>query len=123
MIPDVFLNEIAKAINSESFVVPAYLAFGTDTLSALSSDTSLAGETGSRVLVTKSRSGNTISHNGLKTGASITSSTGTVLYSSALFSASTSGVLCSEIPITAGLTHTTAFDIEVDWNIIINRES
>ena len=122
MITDVFLNEIAKAMNAESYEVTNYLTFGTTVLSAVASDTSLSGETGSRLLTTKTRSDNSITHNALKTGATITSSTGTVLYSSALFSQATDGVLCTEIPILAGLTHTTSFDIEVDWDIIVNRE-
>ena len=123
MINDNFLNEIAKAINSESYVVPSYITFGTSVISAAVTDTVLSGETGTRISATKTRSNNVITHNALKTGSTITSSTGTVIYSSAMFSALTSGTLMTEIPISAGITHTTAFDIEVDWYVTIDRQS
>jgi len=121
MITDLFLNEVAKALNNESYVVCNYITYGTDILSALSSDTSLSGETGTRSLVTRARTANVINHNHLKTGSIITNPTGIELQSLALFDALTVGTLLTEAPIAPSIIQTTTFDIEIDWGITINR--
>ena len=121
MINDTFLNEVTKAINNESFTYPDYLGTGNLAITALSSDTSLTGETGDRLSTVKIRDLNTINYNVLKTGAGITEPTGEYLYSMALFSQVTAGNMFTEVSL-PGIIQTTSFDVEVDWYITVNRE-
>jgi tetrahydromethanopterin S-methyltransferase subunit E len=120
MITDVALTELGKALNGESFTVPLYIAVGDTVMTALSSDTSLPGEY-RRTIATKVRAGNSVNHNVLITGAAITSSTGKYIYGAGMLSASSGGNLFTDVSV-PGLLQTTAFDIEIDWGLTVNRQ-
>ena len=116
MITDNFLNEMAKALANESYVVPAYLVFGSDVISESASSTSLTGEAYSRVALTDSRASNVVTFTGLKTGASIASSVGHTLNAMAINSSASGGTHLSET-LLSSIIHTTAFDVEVEARI------
>lgn len=115
------LTEAAKAFAGESYDTISHLAFSTDGSFAVSvSDTSLSGEAGTRVSVTGTRSTATVTFNGIRTGASVSSSAGETLTGAGLLSASSGGTLLSEITL-PDLLHTTSYDIEVDWGFTFQR--
>lgn len=120
MINDNFLVELAKALAGESYVVPTYLAFGSSVLTESATSTSLSGEFGSRVAVTDSRALNVVTFNGLRSGASVSTSAGDTLNGMALFSSSSGGTILTNTALSS-IIHSTAYDIEVDSVITISR--
>jgi hypothetical protein len=122
MITDLFLNNMANAMTDNVFVTPGYLAVGTTVVASIdATDTSIAGEIGDRISVTKSVVGNTATYNVIRGAVDVlTVSTGDSI-TAAGFTATTSGNdLQAGTPI-AGLTHTTTFDIEFIMDIEVNR--
>ena len=120
MITDLFLENMGKALNNETFVVPGYLAYGTDTIVASPTDTVISGEIGSRIETFNTRVDAEVTLNGIRTGASVVQSTGDTLRASGILSAETGGVLGSIVAL-PGLIQTTSFDIETDWTIEFTR--
>ena len=122
MITNYFLNNMANAITSNTFVVPGYLAVGTTSVTAIQdTDVSLSGEIGSRTAVTKSVSGNTASYSVTRTPANVvTVSTGDTISSLGLLAATSGNNLLQGITM-AGLTHTTTFNVEYDVDVIVER--
>lgn len=117
MITDYQLTEMAKALNNEADTVSNYLAVGTGSLSSFdATQTSVTGEVGSRILLTKARSGNIVTFSATRSGASvINTSTGDSITNAGTFNGASSGtVLIGEI--INGVTQTTNFDVE--FNII-----
>lgn len=111
MILDLWLNEMAKAFASESYVIPTYYTVSTSVTSVLSSDTSFAGERGSRFACTASRTLNTATYTGTRSSTQVVTSAGDALTAAALFSASSSGTVLSEYTM-GTITQSTGFDIE-----------
>jgi hypothetical protein len=122
MITNYFLNNMANAITSNTFVTPGYLGVGTTVVSDIAAgDVSLSGEIGSRVAITKAVAGNTATYSGIRTPASVvTTSTGDTISSLGLLSATSGNNLLQGITM-AGLTHTTTFQIEYDVDVVIER--
>jgi hypothetical protein len=122
MITNYYLTETAKALNGESFVIPAYLAVGTtDVAQILSTDTTIPGETGTRDSVTKSRSGSSITFTGINPASSITVATGIPVESLGLFNPSSAGTLMIGASF-SGLIQTTSFDLEVITQLTVSRK-
>lgn len=119
MINDQLLVEAAKAIAVESYVMPAYVVWGSTAITESTTSTTLSGEAFSRNSLTDSRTLNAVSWTGLKTGA-LAASGGDVIRAAALNSASTSGTHLSE-KLLSSILHTTAFDIEIVWTITTSR--
>lgn len=118
---DGMLTEVAKAISGESYELISHMVCSSDSSFAVSvSDSSLSGEFGSRVATTDSRSGTTVTFNSIRTGASLVSSSGDTLYGAGLFTSSSGGTLMAAITLPS-LLHTDSFDIEFDWDIIVQR--
>lgn len=120
MITDLFLNEMAKALAGESYVVPTYLAFGSSVITESAGSTTLSGEFGSRVAVTDSRSTSTVTFTGTRSAASVSTSAGDTLNSMGLKSSSSGGTHLSETALSS-IIHTTTFDIEVESIITFGR--
>jgi hypothetical protein len=119
MITDVFLVDIAKAFNGESFTIPTHSNFCTSTVTLSPTDTSLPGEVGARPSLSASRTSNEVTWSGIRTGA-IVSTSGETLYSTGVLSASSSGDLFMAVTL-PGLLHTTDYDIEVSWTTTFDR--
>ena len=121
---DNLLNNIAKALNSESYVTLSYLAVSTDsTFAASLTNTTIVGESPSRIATTSSRSANTVTFNAIRSGASVVDTTnGDTLYGAAWFSAVTAGQLQLDVALPS-LIHTTAYDLETDLDLTTNRGS
>ena len=120
MILDTFLAENAKAFNGESFVIPAYIGVSTSAVSVLITDTSLAGERGTRFAISNARSSNTITSDAVRSGTQILVPAGETLTTAALFSAVTNGTMLTEVSI-GSILQTTAFDIEFFSTLTWNR--
>lgn len=116
------LEESAKAMAGESFTYPSYITAGTTALTILPTDTTLSGETGSRVLGTSSRSAETLSLTGIKSGASILTATGTYLETVAAFTASTGGNYMTGVSLPS-ILQTTNFDIQFNFDWTYGRQS
>jgi hypothetical protein len=122
MITNYFLTETAKALNGESFVIPGYLAVGTtDVTQILSTDTSIPGETGTRDIINKSRTGSAVTFSGVNPASGITAATGIAVESVGLFNPSSSGTLMIGASF-SGLIQTTSFDLEVITQLTVSRK-
>ena len=119
MITDIFLNNLAKAINGESFTLPAYNAFSSSVITVDATDTSLPTEY-DRSSASGARINNTVTFTSVRSGA-IASSSGDYINSMGLLSSSTVGDLHVEA-LVPNVLHTTSFDLEVDWAITIERK-
>jgi hypothetical protein len=115
------LAELAKTLNSESAVVPSHFTFSTTDLTLDPSMASFTGEIPARVAVSGSRVNNVTTLTGIRSGAVVGSSAGETLYEAALFSASTSGTLLHMEGLPS-ILHTTNFDIELNWDLSIERD-
>ncbi len=112
MIYDTWLVELAKSINSESFVVPAYIAAASTAPTVLDpSTTVVTGEIGTRVSLTGVRGENEVVYTGVRTGASITNPTGDEIKLISMAASLINGTILDGI-IIGGLVQTTAFDVE-----------
>lgn len=119
MITDVYLQEIAKAINGEANTVVSHCAFSSTVLTPAATDTSLAHEY-DRSSATGTRSTNSVTFNSLRSGATA-SSTGDYINVVGLLTSSTGGNLMLEALVPSVL-HTTSFDFEVDATVTIERK-
>lgn len=116
MLHNDFLEEVAKAINSESFVVPSHQAFSTTDLTLDPAMTSFDGEVEDRSASSASRVQNVVTVTGIRSGTEVSSFSGETLYETALFSAASSGVLLAMQGLPA-ILQTTSYDIEGNWDI------
>lgn len=121
MITDNMLTEMAKALAGESFVVPSHAAWATSSNPIVASMTTITSEVGSRTSVSDVRTGTTVEFSGIRTGASVPVAAGQQLFTVGLYSAATSGTLLSAVAL-PGITHTTTFDIDLDYSFTINRQ-
>lgn len=122
MITDIFLEQVASALASETFTVPDYLTVGTEVITPAVTDTTLSGEIGPRVSSSITRTVNAVEFASIRSSTSVIDSTGDSLTSSALFSASSGGDLFTSV-VLPSITHTSTFDIEFDWTFTVNRRS
>lgn len=120
MITNNFLNEIAKALNNESYTIPGYLAFGSSVIVPNAASTDLSGEFGSRYPLSNSRASNIVTFDGIRVGANVASSSGEYLNSVGSLSSSSGGVLFTE-NLLSSILHTTAFDVAVVIEVTVSR--
>lgn len=121
-VTNTFLNEITKAINSESYIVPAYIAVATTEVAAINTtDTVLSGEIGGRMSTTNVRVDNNLNMSAIRTSASvINTEDGDDIKSTGLFDTTSGAYLLTGV-VVAGVTHTTNFDIEIEFGLTIDR--
>lgn len=118
MITNNFLNEVSKAINGESYVSPGVIGFSSTTKTLSPTDTSLGGEldygsaAGTRVT-------NVTTFNALRSGAAVGVG-GDRINSLGLLNTST-GTLLAEALVPSVL-HTSTYDLDVSWKIIVERK-
>lgn len=120
MITDVFLQEIAKAINGESFTSPTHTAFSGSVITPDPTDTSLPTEL-DRSATSGSRTTNEVTFTGIRSSATATPTTGDYINTVALFSASSGGNLFIEATA-PNILHTDLFDLEVEATVTIERK-
>lgn len=120
MITNNFLNETAKALAGESYVVPTFMAFGSTVITPNAASTVVTGEIGDRYALSDSRSNAIVTWSGIRTGADVATSSGDTLNAIYMLSASTGGTLFSENTLSS-IIHTTAFDIAVDYAVTVSR--
>lgn len=119
MITDVFLTEIAKAINSESNAVPAYIAFSSSVITPDPGDTSLPSEY-DRSATSNSRATNEVTYTASRSGTSVSGS-GEYINTIGLLDTSTGGNLLAE-GLVPSVLHTSTYDLEVNWKVIVERK-
>lgn len=120
MITDTLLQNVAKALNSESHTVPTYLAVTVATdFTATPTSTDIGTEVGSREALTSSRIDAVTSYTAIRSGAVVTPG-GDILTGMGLFSASTGGDLEITVPL-PDVSHTDAFDIEFNVELTVGR--
>lgn len=119
VLTDVFLIEMAKALNGESFSTPTHGAFSSSVITPAATDTSLPSEY-DRSSFTGSRDSNEVTFSGLRSGATASSS-GDYINLFGLLDSSSGGNLFLEALVPSVL-HTTSFDFEVDATITIERK-
>jgi hypothetical protein len=120
MITDGFLTGLAKLAVGESYDVPAYLTVSSDSdVIASATTTSLLGEFGSRISLALDRTDKTAKYSAVRTGA-IVGSSGDLLHAVALFP-SDSGDGCQSVIVLPGLTQTSNFDIDFNFEISMRR--
>ena len=117
---DNLLDDMAKTLNGETYTKPSHVAWSSTAITVDPTDTTLSGEFGDRTTITSARTNNEVTFSGVRTGASVASSTGERLNSMGLFNSSASGTLHAEALVTSVL-HTSDFDVELDWVIKVNR--
>jgi len=117
---DYMLENLSKALNSESYAVPAFLVHGS-TSTIINTDTSsLAGQYADVPSLTNSRSSNVVTFTGIKTGALVSGSSGDVLWSQGVVDTSSGGVLQAGV-VLPSTVQTTSFDLEAVWEFTIDR--
>lgn len=124
-VTDTFLNELAKHINDEASNMPNYLAVGTTEVTNIATtDTAIAGEIGTRVLLTKFRANNEIETSAIRSAAVVENTVdGDALNSAGLFNTitqSTTDLLLTGIAVN-GVLQTTNFDVEYITTIEVLR--
>lgn len=119
MITDVFLQEMAKAINGESFTKPVGIAFSSSVITPAATDTSFAHEF-DRATLSGSRTSNEVTFSGIRSGATASSS-GDYINLIGLFSTDTSSGDLFVEALVPSVLHTTSFDFEVDATVTIER--
>lgn len=120
MITDLMLNEMAKGLAGDSFVIPSHFAYSTDTVAITAAMTTISGEVSTRNAAGDVRTLNQVNFSGIRSGTQVTSSAGITLKTLGVFSASTSGTLLSAVTLPS-ILHTTTFDIDTEVNYTINR--
>jgi len=120
MINNNLLTEVAKAFSGEGYVTPSFMAFGSTVIVPNAGTSSLTGEFGSRSALSVSRNNNVVLLSGIRSGAVVASSTGDVLNSLSMNSASSGGVHLSENTLSS-IIHTTSFDVAVEFELRFNR--
>lgn len=120
-ITDTFLEELAKALSSESYSVPTHNVVATTVVTTIDiTDTTLSGIIGTADSVTNVRDTNVVTFTALRSGTSVVDTiAGDYLASAGLFTAASGGTLLTGVTLTE--LHTTSFDIQFDWELNINR--
>jgi hypothetical protein len=119
MITNRHQDEVAKAMAGEAFVYPTHRGFSSTLTTVDVTDSALAGEYGTRISVSRSRSSNAVEFTAIKTG-SIVPTSGEIIAGTALFSAATTGTLLTE-NLLPSVSHTDAFDIEFIETVTYRR--
>lgn len=123
MITDTFLRNSARAMAGESHVYPNYLL--TSTSEALVSigtqATSLPDETGDRLPLTTTRTGRQLNYVATRTPAFVVDGTNGDRITAAGLSSASSGTDLHAGFVIGGITHTTNFNIEFDFGILVDR--
>lgn len=119
MISDHFLEQIAAAINGESYDTPAYMAFSSSVITPDATATSLPTEIG-RDATTNSRVTNIVTFSATKSGATVGAG-GDRINSLGLVDTSTGGTLFAQALVPSVL-HTSTYDLEVNWKVKVERK-
>lgn len=119
MITDKFENNVAGLIGGEIATIPSHIIFSTSVITPNATDTALPSEL-DRSVATKSRITKNITFTAIRSG-SVASTGGDIINSLGLGTAPTGGDLLGEA-VVSSLLHTTAFDLQVDWLISVQRK-
>ena len=121
MIKDAYLVEIAKGMNSESYVTPSHLLISTDELTPDATTQVISGEIGTRETTSNSRDGSTMTLEVTRSSASVIDTVnGDDINTVGLSSALTSGTTLTQDTVT-GILQTTDFDVQFIYNITPRR--
>jgi len=120
-IQNLYLTEVAKLINGESADLPSHIGFSNQDGSITTSSTSLTNEIGSRGLVSTTRTGTEVTYVGTRAAGDVVDTTnGDTLEEIGYFNDSSGSNMQFFIDL-APITHTTNFDVEVSFQVKIQR--
>jgi len=121
-VTNILLKEITKAINSESYIVPAYIAVATTEVASINTtDTVLSGEIGARMSTANTRTDNNLVMSAIRTSASVVdTANGDDIKTTGLFDTTSGAYLLTGV-VVSGVTHTTNFDIEIEFGLTVDR--
>jgi len=119
---DAFLVNMAKAAAGESYDTIQYFSVGETTTASISPTlTILPGEVGTRITATKSRTGNVIEITGTRRTTDVIDTTdGDTIATFGTTTDLAGSTLQSGLPV-AGVTHTSAFDIDFIVTMTVTR--
>jgi len=121
-VTDTQLNELAKALKGDAYTYPQYASVGTGSVSTIETTaTAITGEIDNDIALTAARTNNQVSWTGLRSGADVLDTTNGDSITNAGALDATSGGTLHFGAIVAGVTHTTAFDLEFVYDITVNR--
>ena len=121
MVQNIYLNEIAKAAGGVSHTIPGWLAVGTTQITSIDTQaTSLPGEVGTRVELNTTVAQNVTGYDAIRQSIQVPVIEGQPIYWVALFPTDTGGIpyVATILP---GLTQTTNFDLEFDYDVTFRR--
>lgn len=121
MITDLLLNNLAKAANGESFDTINYFSVGETAMTIGSSTTVLTDEVGTRVSATKSRTNNVVEIVGTRRTTDVVDTVDGDVIATFGTNVDLSGSDLQSGVSVAGVTHTTAFDIDFIVTMTIGR--
>lgn len=115
------LNSMAAALVQDTYIVPAFMAFGTSIITPSITDTIIDGEIGDRVnLSNPIRTNNEVEYTALRLAGDVGDTTnGDNIRSIGTLTTETSGDLLSLVAL-PGILQTTNFDIDTTLKIIFN---
>lgn len=120
-VTDTHLENLAKAMNNETYTYPAYVAVSTSDTDISATDTTLSQEQGTRDVFLADRDVETVSLSAIRSGTQVTQYGGETLVSGAAFSASSSGDMHFVFTVPS-ITQTTNFDIQFDFDVTYSRQ-
>jgi hypothetical protein len=125
MIQDRLIEETAQALAGESFVIPTFQSVSLDIASTDISptNTSLKGEAGSRLPVTRARINNLVSYSSFRSATTdLVSTLGDTIEGFGSFATSTGNTLLTHVALETPFTQTVNFDVELITTLEIKRE-
>lgn len=122
VITDLFLDEMAKALNKETYDTPNYLVLGSSEATSLSnSQPTVEGEYPTRIELSGSRTDNELIYSALRQGVAVTGAEDALVTSGLTVSGVTDDTDLMAAIIHNGVTQTSNFDIEWQWTLKVDR--
>jgi len=121
-ITDSFLENVAKAVAGETFDTISHFSVGETVVTSIDpTDTVLAGEVGTRSVASAARTDAVVEFTGTRLATDVVDTVdGDVITSFGTNTASTGSNLQSGV-VVAGVTHTTAFDLDYIVTLEVQR--
>lgn len=112
------LNQVAKSLAGESYLIPAFASIGTtDVLSIATTATTLEGDVGPRIGTTATRTGANIEFSAIRSSVY----GGVPIKTVGFFTGDQSTDALLFGVVVSGVTQTTSFDLEIIGNIEVRR--
>ena len=123
VITNSYLENVANAMTGNTYVIPSYISVATTTVSSIATNASvLLGEIGTRVPITSTSNGNTITHTAIRTPAFVIDTINGDDIEAVGLNSGLTGNNLQEGLVVSGITQTTNFNVEHQVDIVAVRE-